>query len=348
MNRRSLGLLAVFVVTLFASYFGFLRAIEVELPSETDPFVLYSSQTRQDLRETHCAAIDQAEKSITLIIFTMRDRFIIEALNKKAEEGVDVYVVYDARAAKNLDYQLSKKVKKLKRDPEGITHQKILIVDDELVLMGTSNMTTASLRYYDNLVTGIWSSEIANWLNQKISQLGPFNDGPGGHQVFDINGQHLDLWFLPTGPKGPERILQLIRTAKDSLKIAMFTWTRLDFAEEVIQAYRRGVDVQVVIDKQSGYGASIRVIEALREAGVPLYFNKGKELLHTKTMMIDDQILVNGSANWTKSAFTRNDDCFMVLWTLTTEQQRFMNNFLKIIFLESNKEKNDGTIKARL
>lgn len=335
MNRRTFGLLLAFALAVAGVGAAIQSAQEVSLPTASTPIVLYSSQTRQDLRDTHLAAIDKAEKSITLIIFTMRDRRIIHALNRKAEDGVDVYVIYDARAASNLDNQLSKKVRRLKRDPQGITHQKILIVDDELILLGTSNMTNASLRYYVNLVMGIWSPEIAAWLQEKLGRLTPFDKGPGGNASFPIGRQSLEAWFLPSGPGGPKTILNLIRSAKTSLQIAMFTWTRLDFAEEVIRAHQRGVDVEVIVDKQSGYGASAKVMQALSAAGVPLHFNRGGNLLHAKTMIVDHQILVNGSANWTKSAFTRNDDCFVVLWPLSINQQKFLTNFWDTILSEA-------------
>jgi len=332
---RTLFLFTTFVIFTVGMATTFKLVAEAKLPTKQRPITFYSSQTGQDLRDHYLAAIESANKSITLIIFTMRDRMVINALNNRAQEGIDVTVIYDANAASNLDRHLSQNVTKIKRNPEGITHQKILIVDHEFVLVGTSNMTTSSLRYYDNLVNGFWSPELARWLSNKLGQLKAFNDGPGGRKEFTIDHQSIDFWFLPAGDQAPEQIKKLIRLSKKSLRIAMFTWTRLDFAEEVIRAHQRGVDVKVVIDKQSGYGASLKVIQVLQEAGVPLFFNNGKELMHTKTMSIDDKILVNGSANWTKSAFTRNDDCFYVLPALTSEQQKFMNNFWNFIFLKS-------------
>lgn len=329
---RRLILLCLFLATLGGITAAVKAMTRVELPTSKRPVVFYSSQTGQDLRDHYLAAVNQAEHSITLIIFTMRDRKIIQALNMKAQKGVDVTVIYDAKGADNLDRQLSDDIKKVKRNPQGITHQKILIVDRKMVLIGTSNMTTSSLKYYVNLVNGFWSPELGEWLSTKLDILKSFNEGPGGLSRLTLGRQELELWFLPTGQRAPERIIELIRSAQSSLRIAMFTWTRLDFAEEVIQAHKRGVDVKVMIDKQSGYGASVRVIETLKAAGVPLYFNLGKGLMHAKTMTIDNKILVNGSANWTKSAFTRNDDCFWVLWLLTPEQQRFMNHFWNLVF----------------
>ncbi len=323
---------------VFSVQQGLLWTSRVDLPTQSDPVRFYSTQTRQDLRETYLKAIDTAKRSIDLVIFSMRDPAVIRALNKKASEGIDVTVVYDSGAASNLDRALVPQVKKIKRNPQGIAHQKILIIDEDMAFVGSANMTTASLRYWGNLVTGFWDRELAAWLKARIHQMKAFNRIEGAARLFDMGGQNLDFRFLPNPEEGPEKIKELIRSAKKKIRIAMFTWTREDFAEEVVDAYLRGVDVEVIIDKQSGRGASLNVIRKLASGGVPLYLNRGDELLHFKMMIIDDEILVNGSANWTKSAFLRNDDCFFVLWNLTDKQKNILRNLWKVIISESYRE----------
>ena len=115
----------------------------------------------------------------------------------------------------------------------------------------------------------------------------------------------------------------------------MFTWTREDFAKGVIAAFRRGVDVEVVIDYYQGKGASFKIVEQLKNSGVKVRIGKGGALLHHKFMVIDDDTLVNGSANWTKAAFTRNDDCFIVLDPLSSNNQEKLETLWKKIWSES-------------
>jgi phosphatidylserine/phosphatidylglycerophosphate/cardiolipin synthase-like enzyme len=335
---RASALIAASVFIALSVQQAVLWASRVDLPTKIDPVHFYSAQQRQDLQDTFVEAIKGANHSIILVIFSMRNPEVICALNQKAKEGVDVRVVYDSGASSNLDRALSPKVKKIKRNPRGIAHQKILIIDSETVFAGSANMTTASLRYMGNLVTGFWSPDLAKWLKRRIDRMRAFNAITGGSRTFRINGQGLDFLIFPDPDEGPETIKNLIRSAKKKIRIAMFTWTREDFADEVIDAYHRGVDVEVVIDKQSGYGASRKIVQRMMEGGVPLYASRGEELLHFKMMIIDDEILVNGSANWTKSAFFRNDDCLFILRPLTDKQKKYLKTLWNIVISESYSE----------
>ena len=335
---QAISLLAASLSLAFGVQQGYLWATKVDLPTKAEPVRFYSAQKRQDLRETFVKAIEGADRSVTLVIFSMRDAAVIRALNQKAGAGVDVRVVYDSGSAANLDRALSPKIKKVRRNPRGISHQKILIVDGERVFAGSANMTTASLKYWGNLVNGFWSPELAEWLGKRIGRMAAFNAMTGEARAFDVGGQKLDFWLLPNPDQGPEKIKELIRAAEKTLRIAMFTWTREDFADEVIDAYHRGVDVEVVIDKQSGRGASRNIVKKLAESGVPLYAGRGEELLHFKMMIIDDKILVNGSANWTKSAFYRNDDCFFILRPLTEKQKKYLKALWDVVISEAYSE----------
>lgn len=122
-------------------------------------------------------------------------------------------------------------------------------------------------------------------------------------------------------PRLTKRIIAMIQGAEKSIRVAMFTWTRADFAKEIIAAHKRGITVQIALDRNSAQGASSKIATLFKENGIPVTLNKGTGLLHHKLLVIDDRILVNGSANWTKAAFTQNEDCFMILYELTDKQR---------------------------
>ncbi len=115
----------------------------------------------------------------------------------------------------------------------------------------------------------------------------------------------------------------------------MFTFTRQDFAQAIIQAAKRGVKTEVVIDHQSAKGASAKVVALLQKAGVSVSLSQGSALLHHKFLYIDGKVLENGSANWTKAAFTQNDDCFLILHELNDSQKQQMEKLWKVIKAES-------------
>ena len=155
-------------------------------------------------------------------------------------------------------------------------------------------------------------------------------------KTFTVGNQTVDLFFLPRNHKALDKLKFLIRSAKKSIKIAMFTWTRLDIAKTVIDASRRGVKVEVVIDGHSSIGASSKVMDYLKENGISAKASRGDGLLHHKMMIVDDRILVNGSTNWTKAAFNDNDDCFMVFYDLNDEQQSKIQELWHVISNETS------------
>ena len=116
----------------------------------------------------------------------------------------------------------------------------------------------------------------------------------------------------------------------------MFTWTRTDLAKEVIAAADRGLTTEVVIDHYSGKGASRYIVELLKNSNVAVRLSRGGPLLHYKFLQIDNTTLVSGSANWTKAAFTQNDDCFIVIHNLTEEQNQKLNALWEVIWAETS------------
>lgn len=298
---------------------------EFTIPKDGEPIALYTNQGGSDLRFLYTDAIRRAEKSIILLIYALNDQKIINELNYKADKGIPVTIVGDIEASAKAEHRLSKNIKYIKRDTDGIMHLKILVIDEKETWIGSANMTGESLRMHGNLVAAIASPSVAAVVKEKAEAMinRSYFGAPKRHD-FIVGGQKMELWFLPDD-NAPRRIMDLIREAKSSLQIAMFTWTRFDFAREIANAHRRGVKTEVILDRNSGMGAGRDVVDILTAGKVQVLLSQGNALLHHKMMYIDDNILVNGSANWTRSAFSRNDDCFFVLYDLNAQQKGVIN-----------------------
>ncbi len=59
--------------------------------------------------------------------------------------------------------------------------------------------------------------------------------------------------------------------------------------------------------------------------------------MHHKMALFDHQILAMGSTNWTKSAFTRNQDDLLILTSLKKREIQKIQKMLKHLFWESRK-----------
>ncbi len=318
------------------------------LPASNAPVELYSNQTGDDLTQLYIQAIDQAKKSITLSIYALTDKQVIQALRRKSEEGIPVFIVSHAQASKGLTQKLPQ-TKVIRRVGEGLMHQKILIIDDKEMILGSANLTRSSLAIHGNLVIALNNPALAEALTRRIKSMdedGGVSD-PLRHQETQAGTQNVELWVLPDDPTAPERIIQLLRSAQKTIKVAMFAWTRTDFAQELIDAAKRGVKVEVVLDRYLGKGASAKIVRMLEEAKIAVRLSTGRGLLHHKFAYIDDRILVNGSANWTTSAFKVNDDYFLVVYPLTEEQREKMNRMWQVILQHSAKPDARINLKER-
>jgi cardiolipin synthase A/B len=304
----------------------------IRLPSSNSPIELYSNQTSDDLTSLFTSAIAKANESVTLIIYSLTDPDIIQALNKKGAENIPVYIACDAKASPKITSKLEN-VQLVKCFGEGFMHQKILIIDEKFILLGSANFTPSSLRTHGNLVMGIENSVLACALTKRSKSMNEERivSSPLLHCESQIGSQNIELWILPDDPGGADRIISLLRSAKKTIKVAMFTWTRTDFTKELIAASQRGVKVETVIDRNCAKGANSKVVKMLQKSGIPFQLHRGQGLLHHKFAYIDDEILVNGSANWTKNAFDLNDDSFVVLYPLTEEQKCKMNTLWEAV-----------------
>lgn len=122
--------------------------------------------------------------------------------------------------------------------------------------------------------------------------------------------------FSPQG-KCSAHIRREIDQAKKELLVAVYAFTNDDLADALVQAKKRGVTVQVVIDrefdagneKSKGKFFEAQKIPLRRLAGLkPNSQSKETGLMHQKFAIIDRQTILTGSYNWTHSADNLNDE----------------------------------------
>lgn len=328
MKRRNKLLLIASLFFVFGLYaFLIETSLSPKLPTPEDPPLLYSNQSQQDLSLTLNKAIQGAQKSIHLVMFGLTDPQVLHSLKMKAEENVSTRIFYDPTASLHPDLNLQY-LQAIPVKDGGLMHQKILVVDGQQVFLGSANLTRSSLNMHDNLVIGMYSPKLARFLTDKAPHS-------SGYTRCMVGGQEVELWLLPD-PRGYalNTVRNLLKKAQKTIKIAMFTLTHPNLIDELINSARKGVKVTVVIDFHAGIGASTKAIDKLKRAGIKVLYGGGTQLLHHKFLYIDEQTLLTGSANWTKAAFYKNHDCFLILHSLTQDQKKFMDKLWNTIVWE--------------
>lgn len=293
-----------------------------EYPKEDSPPIIYCNEMANDLRWTMLSAIKKATSSIYLVMFGLKESSILSALAQKATESIVTDIYYDRSASFELTHHFTY-LRPHAVECNGLMHQKILIVDDSSIFLGSANMTTTGLNINNNLMIGFQSKPLAKFLKKHP----PFS---AGYFSTFIGDQQLELFLLPD-PRGEAltRIKRLLTSAKSSIFLAMFTFTHPALVDALIQAHQRGVSVIVSIDSHSATGTSRYAIKKLKNAGIKIVKKYILGKMHYKLLYVDKKTALFGSANWTKAAFYHNCDCFVILHSLTSRQRQVLDTIQK-------------------
>ena len=124
----------------------------------------------------------------------------------------------------------------------------------------------------------------------------------------------------------PKAVVPLIDAAALSIDILMYLWKwyghesaggvqKLNLA--LVAAARRGVKVRALLNQET-MGHPItkingRTANLLQRYGVEVKFAPHGQVTHVKTMIIDDRILILGSHNYSKAAFSRNQEASIIV-----------------------------------
>mmetsp|Transcript_18543 Transcript_18543/g.31177 ORF Transcript_18543/g.31177 Transcript_18543/m.31177 type:complete len:224 (+) Transcript_18543:131-802(+) len=108
------------------------------------------------------------------------------------------------------------------------------------------------------------------------------------------------------------KLIRVMRLARRTLDICVFTVTNDSIANEVMAAHKRGVKVRVITDDgQRGNRGSD--IEKFVQVGIEVKDDgNAGNYMHHKFAMIDDRLLVNGSYNWSVHATLSNNENVVV------------------------------------
>lgn len=105
-------------------------------------------------------------------------------------------------------------------------------------------------------------------------------------------------------------VVQALGEAQRTARVAAYAFTRSRIARAMGEAHERGVDIQIKMDSQQAeYPLAVRTIEWLRSKGIPvtlITMTGDYAAMHNKFIVIDEQVVLTGSFNFTTTAVTAN------------------------------------------
>lgn len=126
----------------------------------------------------------------------------------------------------------------------------------------------------------------------------------------DSEAPRAEALFSPEDPC-QERLVGLLKSARSSVDICVFTITDDRISDAVAAAHSRGVATRVITDDEKAFDRGSDV-DRLRTAGVSIRVDCTPYHMHHKFAVFDRRLLVTGSYNWTRSADKFNEENYVI------------------------------------
>ncbi len=129
-------------------------------------------------------------------------------------------------------------------------------------------------------------------------------------------------------------IITTIHNAKKSIYIAAYSFTSTAIEEALYNAYKRGIDVKIVLDKKRTTERG-SVFLSLQNKKIPVRANNRYAIMHNKFMVIDENTIQLGSFNYTKAAEKSNAENVLVIYNNKNLANKYLAEWQKL-WNESN------------
>jgi len=121
----------------------------------------------------------------------------------------------------------------------------------------------------------------------------------------------IEVYFSPNGGC-TDAILRELATAKRTVLVQAYSFTAEPIARALVAAQRRGVTVEVIVDKGKADEKHSQAA-IIAQAGVATLVDGRHVTAHNKVMVIDGQVVLTGSFNFNRHAEEENAENLLVI-----------------------------------
>ena len=123
-------------------------------------------------------------------------------------------------------------------------------------------------------------------------------------------------------------VLKVINSARQSIRLAGYSFTSPAVVRNLIDAKRRGVDVKVLLDDKGNRGqASVAAMNLIVGAGIPLRVVSAYSIHHDKYIVVDGKHTETGSFNFSLAAAKSNSENVVVVWDNRAVAERYLSQW---------------------
>jgi phosphatidylserine/phosphatidylglycerophosphate/cardiolipin synthase-like enzyme len=286
-----------------------------------DPTSPNAHTYRGGMDEDLAAAIDQARVSVDVAVYDFNLWSLRDALIAAQQRGVQVRMVTESDNMDEPEIQELKDagIEVLGDRREGLMHDKFAVIDRQEVWTGSTNFTVGSVYQNDNNLIRIRSSRLADDYTTEFEemfvddQFGPGSPANTPYPKLTVDGTSLEVYFSPDDGV-LTHLVGLVDNARESVYFLAYSFTSNELAQAMIARAKDGVSVAGVFEESQYRSNTGTEYDNLRTAGLDVRLDGNPHDMHHKVIIIDEQIVITGSYNFSASAEERNDENVLIIF----------------------------------
>lgn len=264
-------------------------------------------------------AIQSARLSVDAAIFDLNLWSVRDALIAAHRAGVTVRLVVDSD---NLDEPEIREIIEagipvLGDRQEPLMHNKFVVIDSQEVWTGSMNFTITDAYKNDNNMVRVRATRLAENYTAEFEEMfvqdlfGPAWRANTPNPSITVEGIQVETLFSPDDGAA-DRIEALIGQAEESVFFLAYSFTSDELASALQERIRAGVQVSGVMEASQVASNVGGEYSRLLEAGADVRLDGNSANMHHKVMIIDEQIVITGSYNFSANAEDRNDENVLI------------------------------------
>ena len=268
--------------------------------------------------------IGASTRTLDICVYELNLSQVADAILEAHTRGVKVRVAVspaatphrtdDSLAAKFAEMK-ERKILRYTKNRSGLMHNKFMVADGRAVWTGSYNFTRNDTEMNDNNAVTFSNTLLAENYIAEFEEIwagmhGRRNSTPTPHPVFKIGDVTVKNYFSPEDDVEAAIVDEIMR-ATNSIYIRAFALTDRAMLVALTNQLAAGIKVYVLLDLTLSRQAS-SLNKPLREAGATVRISSNNGNMHHKVLVIDENVVITGSANFSASALKVNDENIVV------------------------------------
>jgi phosphatidylserine/phosphatidylglycerophosphate/cardiolipin synthase-like enzyme len=264
-------------------------------------------------------AVDSSRRSVDAASYDFDLLSVARALLRARQRGVAVRIVVDSDNYRTeaLDLLRGEGIPVVGDERAALMHDKFVVIDGEEVWAGSMNLTVNDAYRNDNNLLRIRSAGLAAAFTAEFEEMFAAKrfgvSSPDGRPAaaIETGAGPVEVLFAPEDQVA-RRVIELIAEARTEIRFLAFSFTSDAIAGAMLERARGGVALFGVLETTQVHSNTGTEFDALAEGGGDVRLDANPRNMHHKVILIDGEIVITGSYNFTASAEEKNDEDLLV------------------------------------